>query len=82
MKQPRIEYPCWWTYVIIGPDEEQLRMAAGSITRGREHRVQFSKESANKRYVSLQVEVYVPTQDVRDQVFQAFKAHPHIRMVL
>jgi putative lipoic acid-binding regulatory protein len=82
MKKPEIIYPCWWTYAIIGPDEEQLRLAVGKVTRNTRHRVAFSKESPKKRYVSLHVEVWVATQDERDSFFQAFIDHPDIRMVI
>jgi putative lipoic acid-binding regulatory protein len=82
VKEPRIEYPCWWTYAIIGPDEENLRLAAGEISRGLKHRVNFSKESAKKRYVSLQVEIWVASEEERNRLFMAFKDHPHVRVVL
>jgi len=82
MDQPRIEYPCWWTYAIIGPDEEDLRMAVGEIAKGFKHKVAFSKQSAKAKFVSLHVELWVVSEAQRNEVFQAFKSHPEIRMVL
>ena len=82
MKRPEITYPCWWPYTLIGPDEEELRLAIGKITQGEDHRVKFSRESAQKKYVSMHVEVWVVSEDVRDRLFQAFRDHPQIRMVL
>ena len=79
---PRIEYPCWWTYALIGPDEEGLRLAIGAITRGTQHKVAFSKESEHKKYVSLHVEVWVTSEEERNAIFEAFKSHPQVKMVL
>ena len=82
MDEPKITYPRWWTYAIIGPDEEGLRMAIGTVTRGHQHKVAFSKESAHKRYVSLHVEIWVESEQQRNELFQAFKTHPQVRIVL
>jgi putative lipoic acid-binding regulatory protein len=82
MKEAKVEYPCWWTYAIIGPDEEELRLAAGAVTRGRDHKIKFSKESSQKHYVSLHIDVWVLTEAERNEIFQTFKNDPRIRMVL
>jgi putative lipoic acid-binding regulatory protein len=82
MEKPHIEYPCWWTYAIMGKDEEDLRLAVGEVTKGVPHRVAFSKMSAQKRYVSLHVEIHVASEEERDRLFQAFKSHPRVRAVL
>jgi putative lipoic acid-binding regulatory protein len=82
MKEAKVKYPCWWTYALIGPDEEEIRLAIGAVTRGLDHKVQFSKQSKEKRYVSLHVEVWVVSQEQRDNIFQAFKTDSRIRMVL
>ncbi len=82
MVEAKVEYPCWWTYAVIGPDEEGLRLAVGAITRGTEHRVSFSKESSQKRYVSLHIDIWVTSEEHRNELFQAFKEHPQVKMVL
>jgi putative lipoic acid-binding regulatory protein len=82
MEKPRIDYPCWWTYAIVGPDEEDLRLAAGEIAKNTRHRVVFSKISDKKRFVSLHVEIYVSSEEERLQYFEAFKSHPKVRFVL
>src|SRR5580698_4996417 len=79
---PEVQYPCWWTYAIVGPDEEDLRLAAGEVAKNTQHRVLFSKISAQKKFVSLHVEIHVASQDERDRYFEAFKTHPHIRYVI
>ncbi len=80
--KPHIEYPCWWTYAIVGADEEDLRLAAGEVAKSRPHRVSFSKLSARKRYASLHVEIQVASEEERNQFFATFKAHPSVKFVL
>jgi len=82
MKDAKVEYPCWWTYALIGPDEEGLRLAIGAVTKGHRHNVKFSKESEHKKYVSLHVEVWVESEEQRNDFFESFKADPRVRMVL
>jgi putative lipoic acid-binding regulatory protein len=82
MEKPQVEYPCWWTYAIVGTDEEDLRLVAGEVAKGTEHRVKFSKLSAEKHYTSLHVEILVSNQEARDQFFDAFKSHPRVKFVL
>jgi putative lipoic acid-binding regulatory protein len=82
MEKPQIEYPCWWTYAILGPDEEDLRLVVGEVAKGTPHRVKFSKMSAQKRYTSLHIEIYVNSEEERNQFFQAFQSHPRVKFVL
>jgi putative lipoic acid-binding regulatory protein len=82
MKDPHVEYPCLWTYAIVGKDEEDLRLVAGEVARGAKHHVVFSKLSAKKNYVSLHVEIEVASQEERDRYFDAFKSDPRVKFVL
>jgi putative lipoic acid-binding regulatory protein len=82
MKKPEVVYPCWWTYALIGPDEETLRLAVGDVAKGEKFTVKFSKASETKKYVSLHVDLWVDSAEKRDRLFQAFKTHPQVRMVL
>lgn len=82
IKDAKIEYPCWWTYALIGEDEEGLRLSIGSVTKGHEHKVNFSKESEHKKYVSLHVDIWVTSEAERNALFQAFKDDKRVRMVL
>ena len=82
MPKPEIEYPCWWTYAIIGTDEEDLRLAAGEVAKGLRHKESFSKLSGQKRYASLHVEVWVGSEDERNRIFQAFQSDARVRLVI
>jgi len=81
-KEPRVEYPCLWTYAIVGPDEEDLRLAAGEIAKGTKHHVKFSKLSAQKKYASLHVEIEVASEEERNRYFEAFRSDPRVKFVI
>lgn len=82
MEKAHVEYPCWWTYAIIGSDEEDLRMAAGDVAKGMKHKVEFSKLSEKKRYASLHVEIWVGSEDERNRLFQAFQSDARVKIVI
>ena len=80
--KPLIEYPCPWTYAIIGFDEEDLRMAIGRIVAGRPHHLIFSKKSATGKYYSLHLELEVTSEEDRNQIFVALQNDPNVKTVL
>ena len=82
MDKPIIEYPCAWTYAIIGWDEEDLRLAVGRIVAGRPHELKFSKRSAGGKYSSLHLEMFVNSEADRNQIFVALQNDPKIKTVL
>jgi putative lipoic acid-binding regulatory protein len=82
MDKPLIEYPCSWTYAIIGFDEEDLRMAVGRIVSGRPHTLNFSKKSMTGKYYSLHLELEVSSEEDRNQIFIALQNDPKIKTVL
>lgn len=79
---PHIQYPCPWTYTLIGLDEEDMLLHIGSVLKGRPHKVQYSKRSAQGKYHSLHVELQVESEEDRNHIFNELKKHPGIRMIL
>jgi putative lipoic acid-binding regulatory protein len=53
--QPRIEYPCFWEYKIIGTDEIMIKDAAANILADRTYDIIFSKTSRSGKYQSFSV---------------------------
>ena len=66
----------------MGLDEEDLRLCVGEILHGRPHKVLFSRQSPEKKYTALHVEIMVSDQADRDQLFVAFRQHPTVKFVL
>jgi uncharacterized protein len=81
-RKPEIEYPCLWSYRIVGTDEVQMRIAVLEVLGDLEHRVTTGLESSQGKYRSLQVEIVVRDEAQRLSIFEALKIHPEVRFVL
>ena len=88
MKEPEkqktatIDYPCSWSYQIIGDDEDGLRRAVGEIIQDRTYRMVLSRSSEKGKYQSFQLEVVVESEGHRLAVYEALRAHPAVKIVL
>ncbi len=82
MNEPIIQYPCEWSYRIIGTDEQALRQAASESLGDFAYSMTLSNQSSGKKYLSMNIEVTVETQAMRDQIFSALETHPAVRFML
>jgi putative lipoic acid-binding regulatory protein len=88
MKEPEdmtaaaMDYPCPWSYQIIGADEDSLRRAVGDIIRDRTYRLTLSRCSEKGRYQSFLLEVVVESEGHRLAVYEALRADPAVKIVL
>ncbi len=80
-ERPEIIYPCNWDYKIIGTDvEEMLKVieeAVGDLT----YEISPSNISKKGNYFSLNLSVYVPSEIVRDIIFQKVSASAFVKIV-
>lgn len=81
-RKPVIEYPIKWGYKIIGTDVDKLLKAVEEAVPGLEYEVTPSNISKGKKYFSLNVNVIVSSEVVRDLVFQKLSEHQDIKMVI
>ncbi len=77
-----MEYPCRWTYKVIGSDREEMEKAIGEIIRGCDCTIAPSNTSRNGTYRCLNVEVVVHDEGHRIGVYEKLRSHPVIKMVL
>jgi len=77
-----LEYPCSWCYKLIGQEKEAIEHAIHEVIQEREHKLSPSKESKNRKYVSLNLDLLVHNEDDRTFIYEALKAHQNIKMVL
>lgn len=82
MNEPVIQYPCEWSYRIIGTDEQALRKAISDSVGSLAHVVTLSNRSAGKKYLSMNLTVTVENQAMRDQIFTALEKHPAVKFML
>ncbi len=81
-EHPEISYPCPWQYRLIGEDEAAMRAALEACLDGARYVLSPGLRSSGGRYLSLQVELIVASEEERLELYRLLAEHPHIRMVL
>jgi len=77
-----LDYPCSWKYKIIGEERKKLEEAVHSVILERVHTLKHSNASKTGKYVSMNLDLIVQNEDERTFIYEALKAHQHIKMVL
>ncbi|MHB8771626.1 MAG: HP0495 family protein [Syntrophales bacterium] len=80
--KPHIDYPCRWTYKVIGRSREDLRGAVAEVIGQREHTVAFSRSSAGGAYHCLNVTLTVEYEADRLDLYHRLCGHPSIQIVM
>jgi len=81
-RKPEIEYPTKWNYKIIGSDVDEMLAAVEESIKGLEYEISPSNVSTNEKYFSLNISIIVPSEIVRDLIFQNLAKHPAIKIVI
>ena len=82
MEKPAIQYPCIWSYKIIGQDKELLRIAATNAAAHKHHTISESNKSSGGKYHSLNLETEVSCDDERLGIFEKLKSDGNVKIVL
>jgi putative lipoic acid-binding regulatory protein len=77
-----MDYPCSWSYRVIGPDAAAMRLAVSSVVGERVVSVEISNSSRTGRYVALEVVTRVESEDDRLALYDALRAHDSIVLVI
>ena len=81
-RKPEINYPTKWEYKIIGSDVDQMIKAVENIVKEFEFELVPSNISKKANYFSMNVIVFVPTEEFRDKIFKELTEHPAIKFVI
>lgn len=81
-KKPEIKYPTSWEYKIIGSNVDEMIKAVESIVADYEYDITPSNISKKANYFSLNVTVVVPTEFIRDKIFQSLTENAAVKFVL
>jgi putative lipoic acid-binding regulatory protein len=81
-RKPQIDYPCDWSYKVIGLDEEELRKAVAEVIGDVRHKLERGNVSPGGKYLSLELELRVEDEAHRLRIFQRLSTHPSIRFVI
>lgn len=77
-----LDYPCSWTYKLIGHEKEAIQKAIHEVILEREHSLTHSNASKTGKYVSMNLDLVITNEDERTFIYEALKAHQNIKMVL
>ena len=77
-----LNYPCSWTYKLIGYEKKAIQKAIHDVIVEREHSLEHSNASKTGKYVSMNLELVITNEDERTFIYEALKAHQNIKMVL
>lgn len=81
-QRPEIEYPCEWSYKVIGENVDEILEAIEEASSGLKYEVTPSNVSRNGNYLSLNFKIEVPSELVRDLIYEKLGNNSSIRMVL
>ncbi len=81
-KKLELEYPCTWSYKLIGHEKEAIEKAIHDVILAREHKLNHSNKSKTGKYVSMNLDLLIQNEDERNFIYEALKKHQNIKMVL
>jgi len=81
-RPPKIEYPCAWTYRLIGTSDPEIRELVGGLLGDRPFELERSHASSGGNYVSMKLPVTVENDVQRLMLCRRFSRDPAIRYVL
>lgn len=81
-EQLELDYPCSWTYKVIGEDCTLLKDIIIKACAPIEVTITHSHVSSKGKYHSLNAELTVESEDVRLSIFEKLKADPAVKFVL
>lgn len=82
MEKQRIEYPCRWSFRIIGRDRESMEQAVTAYMKKADFLLTASNTSRSGKYVSLKLETVVLNEDARNQLYLDLKNISCIKLVI
>lgn len=80
--KPKINYPCHWQYKIIAESSQAIRSKVAAIVTDREYSLTDSNVSRTGRYISMNLELNVDTEEQRLELYRLLAADPEIKVVL
>lgn len=81
-KKPQIDYPCKWSYKIIGDNVDEMLSAVEQVMADLEYDLTPSNISRKGKYFSLNITLVVPSEVMRDIIFQNLAKHSAIKFVI
>lgn len=77
-----LEYPCLWTYTVIGSIHDDVRRAIADVVGDADHSLAFSHSSKTGRYLSLTLQMVVHNDAQRVGIYHSLCNQRAIKLVL
>lgn len=77
-----LNYPCSWSYKLIANEENAIKEAINKVILEKSHTLKHSNKSKSGKYVSMNLDIIVQSEDERNFIYEALKKHKNIKMVL
>ncbi len=81
-QSPEIDYPCRWSYRIIGTCADSIRSLVVTVAGDDAHDLEPSRASSSGKYVSFKLTLLVRDEAHRHEIFHALAVHETVRHVL
>ena len=78
----QLDYPCLWTYTIIGSIHDDIRRAIAEVIGDADHSLTFSHNSKTGRYLSLNLQMTVYDETQRVGIYHSLCNQRAIKLVL
>lgn len=77
-----IDYPCVWQYKVIGMERKAVQAALSEKLGDAPYSLSESRTSRKGKYISLNLELTVHTEEQRLSLYNSLATDPAIRMIL
>lgn len=81
-KKLELEYPCDWTYKLVVLNDHLIRNTVEDVLNGKKYNLDTSKTSKKGKFVSYKLDIIVDDEKERVEIYNSFKKHKDIQMVI
>lgn len=81
-KKLELNYPCDWTYKLVVLNDHHIRNTVEDILNGKKYKLDTSKESKKGKFISYKLDIIVDDEKERIEIYNSFKKHKDIKMVI
>ena len=81
MQKPEIQYPCEWSYKVIGSDRERITDTISVVLKGFAYHCVESRKSRTGKYMSFHVSLRVQSEEERNKIFLLLTDIPTVKVV-
>ena len=81
LEKPDIQYPCIWSYKIIGSDRARITDTIPVVLEDFEYQFSESRQSKTGKFTSFHVSMQVNSEEERNTIFNILKDIPSVKFI-